>query len=72
MRPSPESHHSERLLETIVSLGHNLEMTMLAEGIETTEQLDRLIELGCELGQGFIFSPAVPIDEATAMVDRTF
>jgi EAL domain-containing protein (putative c-di-GMP-specific phosphodiesterase class I) len=36
---------------------------MLAEGIETPAQLERLRRMGCELGQGFLFSPAVPNEE---------
>jgi diguanylate cyclase (GGDEF)-like protein/PAS domain S-box-containing protein len=72
VRPLIESIHSDRLLETIVSLGHNLGMTMLAEGIETEGQLERLRALHCSLGQGFFFSPAVPFAEAAAMVGTTF
>ena len=64
--------HSDRLLETIVSLGHNLGMTMLAEGIETPEQLEQLRELHCSLGQGFVFSPAVPFADAASMVGTSF
>ncbi len=72
VRPAVESIHSDRLLETIVALGHNLGMTMLAEGIETTAQLDRLKSLHCSLGQGFLYSPAVAFDEASAMVGTIF
>jgi diguanylate cyclase (GGDEF)-like protein/PAS domain S-box-containing protein len=72
VRPAIESIHSDRLLETIVSLGHNLGMTMCAEGIETEGQLERLRALHCSLGQGFLFSPAVPFAEAAMMVGTTF
>ena len=72
VRPTFESIHSDRLLETIVSLGHNLGMTMLAEGIETEGQLESLRSLHCSLGQGFFFSPAVPFAEAAAMVGTSF
>jgi EAL domain-containing protein (putative c-di-GMP-specific phosphodiesterase class I) len=60
------------LLETIVSLGHNLGMTMLAEGIETQHQLEGLRALHCSLGQGFLFSPAVPFAESLSMVGTSF
>ncbi len=72
VRPAVESIHSDRLLETIVSLGHNLGMIVLAEGIETEAQLERLRALHCSLGQGFLFSAAVPFDEASAMVATSF
>jgi diguanylate cyclase (GGDEF)-like protein/PAS domain S-box-containing protein len=68
--PTRESVRNDTLLETIVSLGNKLDMTMLAEGIETHAQLERLRNLGCELGQGYLFSPAVPDGEVAAMLDR--
>ena len=68
--PPQESARNDTLLETIISLGHKLDVTLLAEGIETPAQLERLRHLRCELGQGYLFSPAVPADEVTAMLDR--
>jgi diguanylate cyclase (GGDEF)-like protein/PAS domain S-box-containing protein len=70
VRPKNESIHNDTLLETIISLGEKLNMTMLAEGIETKAQLERLRLLGCELGQGFFFSPAVPDGEIAMMLAR--
>ena len=65
-----ESAHDDSLLETIVSLGHKLNMTVVAEGIETQGQFVRLRHLGCDLGQGFFFSPAVPADDAATMIGQ--
>jgi len=72
IRPVHESTRNDTLLETIISLGQKLNMTMLAEGIETVQQFSRLRRLGCELGQGFLFSAAVPNDQAEAMVGQVF
>ncbi len=72
VRPKDPSSRNDTLLETIITLGQRLDTTMLAEGIETEPQFSRLRRLGCELGQGFLFSPAVPNDEVDAMVDRSF
>jgi len=58
----------EVIVKTIVNLAHNLEMDVIAEGVETEEQLESLKSLGCEFGQGFLFSEAVPADEATALL----
>ncbi len=55
-----------RLTEAIVGLANALELVQIAEGIEQPSQADRLLELGCELGQGYLFSPAVPITKALA------
>ena len=72
VRPLDESDRNDTLLETIISLGQRLDMTMLAEGIETEPQFRRLRRLGCELGQGYLFSPAVPKDQVEAIVTRGF
>jgi diguanylate cyclase (GGDEF)-like protein/PAS domain S-box-containing protein len=69
--PKHETSRNDTLLEAIVALGHNLDMTMLAEGIETKAQLQRLQRLGCELGQGYLFSHAVPADAIPAMLARS-
>jgi diguanylate cyclase (GGDEF)-like protein/PAS domain S-box-containing protein len=66
--PAFESDRNDTLLEAIVSLGHNLDMTMLAEGIETRAQLQRLQGLSCELGQGFLFSRAVSASDVPAIL----
>ncbi|HEV3187980.1 MAG TPA: EAL domain-containing protein, partial [Acidimicrobiales bacterium] len=71
VRPSTPSPRSDALLETIITLGDKLEITMLAEGIETAAQLQRLRLLGCELGQGYFYSPAVSSDQLTALLART-
>jgi diguanylate cyclase (GGDEF)-like protein/PAS domain S-box-containing protein len=69
--PAKDSVRNDTLLEAIVTLGKKLNMTMIAEGIETESQLDRLRHLGCELGQGFLFSAAVPASEVSPMLART-
>jgi predicted signal transduction protein with EAL and GGDEF domain len=68
--PTTDSARNDALLEAIISLGHKLGMTMLAEGIETEGQFERLHSLGCELGQGFYWSPAVANDKVGAMLKR--
>jgi len=49
-----------RLVEAIVRLAGSLDLLTVAEGIETPEQRDRLREMGCTLGQGYLFSRPVP------------
>lgn len=61
-------HDGVALLETIVSLGHRLEITMLAEGIETEDQMEHLRELGCQLGQGFLFAQAVSATQVSSLL----
>jgi diguanylate cyclase (GGDEF)-like protein len=47
------------IVRTISTLAHNLGMEVIAEGIETEEQYQQLKKLGCEFGQGFLFSRPV-------------
>ena len=55
-----------------MTLGRNLNVAMLAEGVETVEQLQRLNALGCAMAQGYLFSPAVDRRRAERMVDADF
>lgn len=48
------------IVKTMVSLGHNLGMTVIAEGVETSEQRQFLTACGCDLFQGYLFSQAIP------------
>ncbi len=51
------------VLAAVVTLCRQLGMIVLAEGVETTTELELLIELGVDLAQGFLFSPPVPASE---------
>ncbi len=50
------------IVEAVVRLGHSLGLTVVAEGVETPLQLNRLRELGCEHGQGYLFGRPRPAD----------
>jgi EAL domain-containing protein (putative c-di-GMP-specific phosphodiesterase class I) len=57
--PTNDSEQIEVLLEAIISLGQKLKVTLLAEGIETEPQLEKLLRMGCRFGQGYLFSHAI-------------
>ena len=65
---------ARRLISSIIAMASVLDLQLVAEGIETTEQLLLLQELGCELGQGYLFSrPATRAEiEALIRADRPF
>ena len=44
------------IVELMVALAHKMKLSAIAEGIETARQAERLLELGCEYGQGYYFS----------------
>ncbi len=54
---------SKELVRAAINMGHSLGLLTLAEGIETQEQLDILRALGCQHGQGFLFSPGIPASQ---------
>jgi diguanylate cyclase (GGDEF)-like protein len=56
------------LVEAIVGMARALGLTVVAEGVETEEQLEFLGQLGCDLAQGYHFSPAVAADEPLWMI----
>ena len=62
--------HSDRstadIVELIITLAHKMELKVIAEGIETARHLERLIELGCEYGQGYFFSQ--PMEAKAALI----
>jgi len=51
----PEDKDDMAIARTIVSLGQNQGLNVIAEGLESEEQRSFLLSLGCELGQGFLF-----------------
>lgn len=53
---------SEEIVRTIILLAKNLGMDTVAEGIENEVQLQRLCQLGCNFGQGYLFSRPLPVD----------
>ena len=58
----------DEMVRTIIALGRNLDLKVVAEGVETPEQAAKLRELGCEFAQGFYFSVPVNAQEATDLI----
>ncbi|MGA8211496.1 MAG: EAL domain-containing protein [Nocardioidaceae bacterium] len=62
------SDDDRALVNAVLRLGETLDLDLVAEGIETPAQRDALVALGCERGQGFLFSRGLPAEEATALL----
>jgi EAL domain-containing protein (putative c-di-GMP-specific phosphodiesterase class I) len=67
-----EDEKSAAIVKTILLLGENLDIEVVAEGIETVRQLEVLRTLGCSLGQGYIFSEPLNADEAGKLLVQQF
>jgi len=60
--------NAEVILEAFMSIARGLSVTVVAEGIETKEQRDFLADLGCHIGQGFLFYPALSASATTDLM----
>ncbi len=65
----PGDRGSAELVKAIVSLAHSLNMNLVAEGVETREQADHLVLLGCELVQGYLYGRPVSQEAFTGIVE---
>lgn len=63
-----ENERSRVIVKTILMLGENLGIQVVAEGIEREDQLSVLRELGCRYAQGYLFSPPVPAAQAKRQI----
>lgn len=59
-----------RLVDALINLGRVLDMTVIAEGVETQEQAQKLRDLKCCMAQGFWFSKPLPAESAAALLAR--
>ncbi|WP_020409522.1 EAL domain-containing protein [Hahella ganghwensis] len=65
-----KSRRDLALVDTMISLAHHLNMTTVAEGVESRETLDLLSQLGCDIGQGYYFSQPVSAEEITRLLTQ--
>jgi diguanylate cyclase (GGDEF)-like protein/PAS domain S-box-containing protein len=68
MRDIPSEPAAEAIVKSILSLGRNLGLDCIAEGVETRQQLDYLQKQMCTEMQGFLYSPALPEAECSALL----
>ena len=65
-------HDGSEIVQTILTLAHSFGMKVIAEGVETDEQLSKLKAMDCEYVQGFLFAKAVDSQEAGALLGKPF
>ncbi len=70
LAPEGPDQRNAKIIASITALASSLGMAVVAEGIETQAQIDRLAELGCGLGQGYLIGMPEPADQAGARLLR--
>ncbi len=65
-------HQSRALCEAVVSIGRSLDIDVVAEGVETTEQLQLLQQMGCDEIQGYLVARPLPADDIPPLMDKKF
>ena len=63
-----DERQHDAIVRTVFDLAHTLEMTSLAEGVETQQQVERLAAMGCDLVQGFLFARPAPASSVLAVL----
>ncbi|HMQ04816.1 MAG TPA: EAL domain-containing protein [Pyrinomonadaceae bacterium] len=64
-----EGTENGEIVRTVIALAKALRLSVIAEGIESIHQFHQLRILGCEFGQGYLFSRPIPVSEATKLLE---
>lgn len=59
---------AEAISSTVIRLGHCLGLEVIAEGVENPAQERQLVTMGCDMGQGFLYSPALPAEQVPSIL----
>ena len=70
MRDLASDPNDLALAEAIIVMGHKLGIKIIAEGVETQEQLSLLVDAGCDYAQGYLFSRPVPPDKFERLLKK--
>ena len=68
MSATAEEEKQGIISESIVEMAHELKMIVVAEGIETLEQLQFLKQIQCDIGQGYLLAKPMPVEEYVHLI----
>ena len=63
---------SEKIVRSVINLGRDLSLEVVAEGVENAPMARRLLELGCHYGQGYGYAPALSASEAEVYLNESY
>ena len=66
----PQSKEDMKITSAIISMAHSLNLKVVAEGIETDQQRQFLLEQNCDIGQGYLFGKPMQLQELAELLDR--
>ena len=70
VRDMMTNKHDYEIVKTIISLGQSMGLKLVAEGVETAEQKEALHQLGCEIGQGYLFSKPIALENIITFLGK--
>ncbi len=70
VQAAPDDHGAREIMRSIVLLAKTFGLRTIAEGVETEEQADLVQQLGCDMAQGYLWSPSVPASRLATVVRR--
>jgi c-di-GMP-specific phosphodiesterase len=63
---------SAKIVRSVIKLGQDLDLEVVAEGVENAIMARRLLEIGCDYGQGFGYAPALSAQEAEVYLNESY
>jgi EAL domain-containing protein (putative c-di-GMP-specific phosphodiesterase class I) len=70
VRDITAGNRDSSIVRTIVAMAQNLDLDVIAEGVETAEQLQHLLDNGCKHFQGYLFSKPVPLEQFEGLLKK--
>ena len=70
VRELGEKKEARAIARAVIQMGHSIGLTVVAEGVEKPDQLEPLRQLGCDMIQGYLFSPPLPPDRIPALLEE--
>ena len=72
VRTMSSNEGSDKIVRSVVNLGRDLDLEVVAEGVENAVMARRLLQLGCDYGQGFGYAPALSAQEAEVYLNESY
>ena len=72
MGASAEESRGTSILESVIALGHRLHMPIIAEGVETRQEVDFLRRAGCDIIQGYLFGKPLSQEEIEQLLQKIY